>query len=104
MKLRVVTVAVLLSTATVLSGCDTYRAVADWFDFGTKKTKIQGERISIIASTTELLPDPQLKTSKMDLPPPKKNADWPHPGGTATPAPGDPAGLLHRQPHERWPA
>src|SRR5438874_5620158 len=83
MKLRVVTVAVLLSTATVLSGCDTYRAVADWFDFGTKKTKIQGERISVMASTTELLPDPQLKTSKMDLPPPKKNADWPHPGGTA---------------------
>src|SRR5438105_1273099 len=82
MKSRIVILALLLSTATVLSGCDTYRAVADWFDFGTRKTKIQGERISIIASTTELVPDPQLKTSKMDLPPPKKNADWPQPGGT----------------------
>jgi outer membrane protein assembly factor BamB len=82
MKSRIVALALLLSAATVLSGCDTFRGIADLFDFGSKKTKIQGERISIIASTTELVPDPQLKSSKMDLPPPKKNADWPEPGGT----------------------
>ena len=57
MKSRILTAALLLSAATVLSGCDTFRAVEDWFDFGPKKVKIQGERISIIASTTELAHD-----------------------------------------------
>ncbi len=79
---RKVTIALLLAGATVLSGCDTYNAVADFFALGTKKTKIQGERISIIASDAELTADPQLASSKMDLPPPRKNADWPEPGGT----------------------
>ena len=72
----------LLSAAGLLSSCDTYRSVADWFDLGTKKVKIQGERISIIASDAQLAPDPQLASSKMDLPPPKKNVDWPEPGGS----------------------
>lgn len=83
MKLsRKIAIAVLLAGTTALSGCDTYRAVADWFDLGTRKTKIQGERISIIASDAQLAADPQLAASKMDLPPPRKNADWPEPGGT----------------------
>jgi outer membrane protein assembly factor BamB len=82
MKSRSITIALLLSAAALLSGCDTYRSVADWFDLGTKKVKIQGERISIIASDAQLTPDPQLATSKMDLPPPRKNADWPEPGGS----------------------
>lgn len=81
-KSRVITIALLISAAALLSGCDTYRAVADWFDLGTKKVRIQGERISIVASDAELAADPQLASSKMDLPPPKKNADWPEPGGT----------------------
>src|SRR5690349_272508 len=83
MKSRSITIALLLSAAALLSGCDTYRSVADWFDLGTKKVRIQGERISIIASDAQLTPDPQLASSKMDLPPPKKNADWPEPGGSA---------------------
>ena len=83
MKLsRKITIALLLAGATLLSGCDTIRSVQDWFDLGTRKTKIQGERISIIASDAELTADPQLASSKMDLPPPRKNADWPEPGGT----------------------
>jgi outer membrane protein assembly factor BamB len=83
MKSRIVSVAVLLVTANLLAGCETYRAVADFFDVGTKKTKIQGERISIIATEGQLSSDPQLAASKMDLPPPKKNAEWPQPGGAA---------------------
>ena len=74
--------AVAIAACTLLSGCDTYRAVADWFDLGTKKTKIQGERISIIASDAQLSSDAQLAATKMDLPPPRKNASWPEPGGT----------------------
>ena len=83
MKSRNLAVATLLIASTLLYGCDTYRTVADWFDLGTKKVKIQGERISIIASDAQLSSDPQLAASKMDLPPPRKNAEWPEPGGTA---------------------
>jgi outer membrane protein assembly factor BamB len=82
MKSRNIAIALLLAGSTLLSGCDTYRSVADWFDLGTKKVKIQGERISIIASDAQLASDPQLAASKMDLPPPRKNAEWPEPGGT----------------------
>ncbi|HXJ02127.1 MAG TPA: PQQ-binding-like beta-propeller repeat protein, partial [Micropepsaceae bacterium] len=72
----------LLVAGSMLAGCaDSYNTVADWFD-RTKKSKIQGERISIIASEQQLSSDPMLAATKMDLPPPKKNADWPQPGGT----------------------
>ncbi|HEX3487653.1 MAG TPA: PQQ-binding-like beta-propeller repeat protein, partial [Micropepsaceae bacterium] len=74
-------VVLLLVATTVLSSCGTYNTVADWFD-RTKKSKIQGERISIIASEQALSSDPTLSATKMDLPPPKKNAEWPQPGGT----------------------
>ena len=74
---------VLLLAMAGLTGCGTYRDVADWLDLGPKKTKIQGERISIIASEAQLSSDPTLAASKMDLPPPKKNAEWAQPGGTA---------------------
>jgi outer membrane protein assembly factor BamB len=83
MRSRIVSVAVLLISANLLAGCETYRAVADFFDVGTKKTKIQGERISIIATEGQLSSDPQLAASKMDLPPPKKNTEWAQPGGAA---------------------
>jgi outer membrane protein assembly factor BamB len=78
---RAFSVVLLLVAGTVLSSCGTYNTVADWFD-RTKKSKIQGERISIIASEQALSSDPTLAATKMDLPPPKKNAEWPQPGGT----------------------
>ena len=82
MKSRIATALVLLLTASMLAGCgSTYNTVADWFD-RTKKSKIQGERISIIASEQQLSSDPMLAATKMDLPPPKNNLDWPQPGGT----------------------
>jgi outer membrane protein assembly factor BamB len=84
MKPRIAFSLVLLLAASVaLTGCgSTYNTVADWFDRG-KKSKIQGERISIIASEQQLSSDQMLAATKMDLPPPKKNMDWPQPGGTA---------------------
>ena len=82
MKSRIACSLVLLLAASVLAGCDTVRTVTDFFDSAGKKTKIQGERISIIASEGQLSTDPQLAAAKMDLPPPKKNAEWPQPGGT----------------------
>jgi outer membrane protein assembly factor BamB len=81
MKSRIASSLILLSVAgSVLAGCATYNTVADWFD-RDKKSKIQGERISIIASEQQIASDPMLAATKMDLPPPKKNVDWPQPGG-----------------------
>ena len=72
----------LLLAGSVLAGCSTGRAVVDFFDFAPNEAKIQGERISIIASEGQLSSDPMLAASKIELPPPKKNAEWPQPGGT----------------------
>jgi outer membrane protein assembly factor BamB len=72
---------VLLAGASVLASCSVYRDVEDLFNID-RKTKIQGERISIIQSEAQLSSDPMLAAVKMDLPPPKKNKDWPQPGGT----------------------
>jgi outer membrane protein assembly factor BamB len=82
MNARLASSLVLLFAAGLLAGCDTARSVVDIFDFAAKKTKIQGERISIIASEQQLSSDPMLAASKMDLPPPKKNPEWAQPGGT----------------------
>src|SRR5262249_21342612 len=73
---------VLVLIASMLSSCSTYDTVAGWFD-RSKKSKIQGERISIIASEQQLTTDPMLAAIKMDLPPPKRNMEWAQPGGTA---------------------
>jgi len=83
MKSRIASTLVLSIVAGIaLSGCgSTYNTVAGWFDRETK-SKIQGERISIIASEQQLSSDPMLAAVKMDLPPPKKNAEWRQPGGT----------------------
>ncbi len=82
MKPRIACAVVLLLAVSTLAGCSSLRSVTDFFDSAGKKTKIQGERISIIASEGLLSSDPQLAAVKMDLPPPKKNAEWPQPGGT----------------------
>jgi hypothetical protein len=76
MKSRLACSLVLLLAVSALAGCSSLRTVTDFFDSAGKKTKIQGERISIIASEGQLSTDPQLAASKMDLPPPKKNAEW----------------------------
>jgi len=83
MKSRLACSLVLILAVSVLAGCGTFRTIGDFFGSSSKKTKIQGERISIIATEGQLASDPQLAASKMDLPPPKKNAEWPQPGGTA---------------------
>jgi outer membrane protein assembly factor BamB len=82
MKPRTACSLALVAALSALAGCSSLRTVTDFFDSAGKKTKIQGERISIIASEALLSSDPQLAASKMDLPPPKKNAEWPQPGGT----------------------
>ena len=76
-------VALALSSSLLVSGCGAGRTVSEWLDFTGTKTKIQGERIAIIATGQELAADPQLASVKMELPAPKRNMEWAGPGGSA---------------------
>ena len=81
MKSRYARLLILMAGASILASCGLFRDVGDFFDV-EKKSKIQGERISIIQSEAQLSSDPTLAAAKMDLPAPKKNTEWPQPGGT----------------------
>ncbi len=71
MKSRIACSLVLILAVSVLTGCGTFRTIGDFFNVSAKKTKIQGERISIIATEGQLASDPQLAAAKMDFPPRK---------------------------------
>ena len=79
MKLRTVTVLVLVVVSMALAACN--GRIRDLLDFTGKQPKIQGERISIIVSDTQLAADPTLANAKIELPAPKRNMEWPGPGG-----------------------
>jgi outer membrane protein assembly factor BamB len=72
----------VLLAGSILAGCAAGRAVVDFFDFAAEEVKIQGERISIIATEGELASDPMLAATKMELPAPRRNMEWAQPGGT----------------------
>jgi outer membrane protein assembly factor BamB len=55
---------------------------SSWFA-SSKKSKLKGERISVMAEDTSLKPDPDLAKTPVVLPPPYVNKDWPGPGGYA---------------------
>jgi outer membrane protein assembly factor BamB len=77
------TVAVLLAVAFLTSGCEMFDTVSHWFDAGPKKSKLKGERISVMTLDETLKPDPTLKDIGVVLPAPYKNDNWPEPGGYA---------------------
>ncbi len=71
----------LVALALALTGCDT---VGDWFGDlfqDTTKTKLTGERISVLSLDRRLEPDPALANVAVELPRPVQNADWPEAGG-----------------------
>ena len=76
---RLSSLAILLA-ATALSGCG--GRIANLFDFDRVDPQIQGERIPIIISDQVITPDPMLASAKMELPPPKRNMEWPTAGGS----------------------
>lgn len=69
---------VLLSSAS-LAGCETL----DQFIQPGSKDRIKGERVSVLATDQSVTPDPKLRDSKVVLPQPFVNPDWPEPGGYA---------------------
>lgn len=69
---------VLLSSAS-LAGCETL----DQFIQPGSKDRIKGERVSVLATDNTVTPDPKLRDTKVVLPQPFVNPDWPEPGGYA---------------------
>jgi len=71
---------ICLACALALAGCDTFGGVGDtvsgWFS-ATKKVKLKGERISVMATDISLKPDPDLAKTEVLLPPPYTNKEWP---------------------------
>lgn len=75
-------VALVLSLAMLASGCAVTDTVGKWFS-SPHKSKIRGERISIMTNDESVKPDETLKDIKVELPAPYKNAEWPQAGGYA---------------------
>jgi outer membrane protein assembly factor BamB len=81
-KTTISVLTIVVAAALTLSGCSMVDTVGDWFS-GSKKSKLKGERISVMTTDESLTPDSDLKDVKVVLPPPYKNTAWPEPGGYA---------------------
>jgi outer membrane protein assembly factor BamB len=57
----------------------------------SNKTKLPGERISVLGLEHSIDPDPALASLPVSLPPVTVNPDWPQPGGNSNHAMGNPA-------------
>src|ERR1700751_1111173 len=79
--------AVVLSVAVLAAGCadnpitDT---IGDWFKGGNTKSKLRGERISVMTIDETLRIDDSLASVPVVLPAPYRNDAWPEPGGYAS--------------------
>ena len=72
--------ALVLGLAMLVSGCAVTDMMGKWFS-SPHKSKIRGERISIMTTDETLKPDPTLKDVPVELPAPYRNSEWPQPGG-----------------------
>src|SRR5579863_3805568 len=59
--------------------------------FDEKKTRLPGERISVLGLDRSVEPDPKLANTPVALPAAAVNPDWPEPGGNPAHAMGNPA-------------
>jgi outer membrane protein assembly factor BamB len=64
MKSRIVTAFVFIIAAGILTACSGGRSIRDLLNFTGTVTKIQGERIAIIVSDTQLSADPAVAAAK----------------------------------------
>ena len=78
------TLALVIGAASLTASCTVIDMVGGWFDAGPKKSKLRGERISVMSAESSLHLDETLKGVDVVLPPPYKNPDWPEPGGYAS--------------------
>jgi outer membrane protein assembly factor BamB len=78
-------ISAVLALAFLLAGCsDITDTVGSWFNSSGKKSKLRGERISVMTIDETLRIDDSLKDVPVVLPPPYKNTEWPEPGGYAS--------------------
>lgn len=72
-----------LAASLLVSGCSTFDFMDSWFS-GTSKSKLKGERISVMTADESLKADPEMAAVKVILPKPYVNTEWPNPGGYAS--------------------
>ncbi len=75
-------VAVAAAVLLLLGGCSMTDTISGWFSSPTK-SKLKGERISIMSSDESVKLDSTLKDAPVILPKPYRNTDWPEAGGYA---------------------
>lgn len=75
-------VAVVAAAALLLGGCAVTDIVGRWFS-SPSKSKLRGQRISVMSLDESVKPDLTLKGIAVLLPPPYRNTEWPEPGGYA---------------------
>lgn len=76
-------VAVVAALGVLVSGCSMFDSVGGWFS-APSKSKLKGERISILTNEDSIKPDPTLADTRVVLPKPYRNSEWPEPGGYAS--------------------
>src|ERR1700737_283157 len=81
MKKRFVRPLALVLLSATLGGCAVTDTIGGGFGGGGTKSKLKGERISVMTSDESISPDTEISAMKVVLPPPYKNPDWPQPGG-----------------------
>jgi outer membrane protein assembly factor BamB len=82
MKSKLPLLAVVVSLTFLAGGCQIMDMTSGWFN-QPKKSKIKGERISVMTTDESVKPDPSLKDVGVVLPAPYRNNEWPGPGGYA---------------------
>ena len=75
--------AAVAAAALLLGGCAVTDKIGGWFSGGPHKSKLKGQRISVMSFDESVKPDPTLKDIGVILPPPYRNTEWPEPGGYA---------------------
>ncbi len=77
-------IALVAASVILLGSCTMLDTMSGWFSGPGKKSKLKGERISVMSLDEALKPDPTLKDVAVMLPPPYRNDEWPGPGGYAS--------------------
>jgi outer membrane protein assembly factor BamB len=75
-------VAAVAAAALLLGGCAVTDAIGNWFSSPTK-SKLKGQRISVMSLDESVKLDLTLKDIAIVLPAPYRNLEWPEPGGYA---------------------
>lgn len=79
---KLASIALLAAVAVFSSGCSVTDTMGKWFS-SPHKSKIRGERVSIMSTDEAVKPDPTLKDEAVVLPAPYRNTEWTQPGGYA---------------------